>query len=309
MGEPIWYRAQIKNLGDEPVCLKGSGFSDAFWNHQKYLGDNFREKKGTWMELYGPDGRMIRPSFFWGPHNEFLFWESDWRQKHRDHPPGLIARVAKGFRLSLEHIHPVLRFAAEEYGVGWLEDRATRKTEWCGMEVFPGETVTTTPSVVARYREQKPYHLGLTDARIPLTASKAERDAYEELWKLHAGELEAIGRPPRKLDPYEPLRPIPGFRILDGYGTRKPGRHSLKAVYSTMKKLTPISAEEYLEEFRQELHLNPDKELKKKVEKEWAAKAPEEMRSIWKSRREAEDFNRTQAVYLESNPTDFEVLP
>ena len=297
IGEPLWYRLEMKNAGGRPMCV--GEWLENFWVDQMALEDNYKKKRGTYLKILDSSGKEVPLTFYWGMHGEFLFWTNARLRLPPKTPKGLLWR---GLEAIGEHIHPAF-FQIESLRLWYLLHSQDRETYFCPIELMPGQSVTASESVVAPIRKNG-QHMGLSEARIPPTATKAEREAYEKLWKIQARDL---GVPYDRFDPYNQPKPIPDHRILEGLNCDKPGKYRIVAVYDTFKRLPAVSVEEYLGPH----HSKPDPKdwYEAGVRKRWQEYSPADMERIRKERREVERFNREDAVHLESNTVEFEVVP
>ena len=292
IGEPLWYRLEMKNVGGQPMCV--GGWLNNFWVDQMALEDNYRKKRGTYLKVLDSAGKEVPLTFYWGMHGEFRFW-TDGTFKHPPKTPqGLIYR---GLNTIADHLHPVFFLM----GFADLLQSFRRETYHCAIELMPGQSVTASESIVAPIR-MNGQHIGLSDARIPPTATKAERDAYEKLWKIQAQDL---GVPYDRFDPYHQPKPIPDHRILEGINCKKPGKYRIVAVYDTFKELLPISAEETLKFYG----IDPSGKYGIETIREWQEKTPGDLDQLRQERLETEEFNKNKAVHLESNAVEFEIAP
>ncbi|MBI4677173.1 MAG: hypothetical protein HY748_06285 [Elusimicrobia bacterium] len=277
VGEKPWYLLRIKNLGYREVFIM-----DGFWINQAFICDNFQDKKRTYFEITGPDGKLLKPNCWleWGQHGEFNLWANDCG--------GELCNSMGGQR------GPT------------------------GMTVKPGETYTATPSVVAPLKDEEGW--GLRDARIRPDSTSAEIASAKELWKLQEQYQKEFGGVKRyQFDPMKPPQTVAGFRILDGFFIRKPGIHRMKAVYDSLRGLGPLSADEEIEQLRQTLGHEPFDKMKQEVRKEWGAMKAEDLEKRRKWRAEAERcdrdgfeddrFSDSPCVRVESNTVEIEVVP
>lgn len=137
--EAPWYLLQIKNVGYKKVVIH-----DDFWGEQVALSQNNHLQRGTYFEVVDPDGKLMKPVFYWGQHGEFSFWAND----------------CNGEICAFDHNRHIFY-------------KTLRR----------GEMLTATPSVVAPLKSSKGF-LGLRDARIPRGTSKADQEYYKKLWEL-----------------------------------------------------------------------------------------------------------------------------
>ncbi|MBI5210579.1 MAG: hypothetical protein HY927_11470 [Elusimicrobia bacterium] len=301
------------------------GLADKFWLDQDELKDNWREKAGTFFMVEGPDGRIVKPHFYWGYHGEYKFWTTDenqWKKYYETNPK-------KHWRLSQREwgwqrwfgtlrtkLSDPVRMLLFNPPTVWLEEKFGKKT-WEGVKILPGEEFTALGSAVAPYR--KTTFVGLADARITSDSTPGDREALKKLAKIYGEELKIMAGGSREVDPYGPKGPVyPGSRVLDAYVFRKSGLHRIKAVYRRNSQLEPLSMAE-------ELHNLKVKNLGEPVEEGERQKIIEKWRNMtivgkWfarKERREQEhvaarmglDSDNLKGFYIESNTVEFEVLP
>lgn len=300
-GERVWYRLQMTNLGSEPVAI-----DDEFWLDQSLLDHNTNSVgSGTYLKVYGPDGKLRRPGFEfdWGMHGEFRFWENDRDQGPPKNPPYLAERIVQFFW----NITPVWLHYTDSFS--WLYLKVERKTRRSRVEILPGQTVTAAPSKVAPIRRPDPRTLGVEDARIHPDVPPGQRKDYEALLKLQKDFVEGWGHPDIVLDPEKPhVLPHPGFRILEGYFFRRPGVYRIQAVHDTRTPLPPMNAEEDIEHHRRRHWMTISPEDEKYYRGEWAKKSPEKIGRIMAERNGIlrEDKNRQ---FVESDVVLLEVHP
>ncbi len=295
IGEPLWYRLEMKNVGGRPMCV-GESLKN-FWRDQMALEDNYEKKRGTYLKILDSKGKEVPLSFNWGMHGEFLFWTSGTIRLPPKTPKGLLWRVLETIG---DHIHPAF-YHIESLKLWYLIHSQERETYFCDIELMPGQSVTASESVPAPIREQG-RHLGLSDARIPPTATKAERKDYEKLWKMQARDR---GVPFDRFNP-DTIQPrIPGHRILEEHNCDKPGKYRIVAIYDTFKRLPPVSADEELKQYG----TDPSGKYGLKIIKEWQEKPSGDLDRLRRDRRKIEEFNKHEAVHTESNVVQFEITP
>lgn len=249
---------------------------DSFWRDQAFLGQNSDRRENTYFEVLGPDGIEVKPGFL-------MEWGS----------------------------HGEFRF--------WVNDCEgvichPNQLDGIAHDVGPGETFTATPSIVAPLR--KSTGTGLLDARVPPGATPAEIDAYQKLWKIQERGLEATDRKPYQFGLGKQPRPIAGYRILEGYHFRKPGKYRIKAVFDNRSWLTPVSAEEELRVHKEKYRREPDPETRAEIIAKWKRMSPKDLawyrrlRQDWEADLKRSPLGPSQDKYLiESNPVEFFVIP
>jgi hypothetical protein len=278
VGEKPWYLLRIKNLGYRKVFIR-----DGFWINQALICHNFDEKEGTYFEITGPDGKLLRPNCWleFGQHGEFDLWAND---------------------------------CGDELCNSMGGQRGPT-----GMTVEPGATYTATPSVVAPLRDER-RSASLLDARIKPDSTSAEIASIKELWKLQEQYQERFGGVKRyQFDPMKPPQTVAGFRILEGFFLRKPGIYRMKVVYDSLEIPAALSAEEEIENLRRRHGREPVEETKQSIIKEWNSMAPDELEQRRKWRVNDDQCNRdgfldergsliSVCVRLESNTVEIEVV-
>lgn len=73
VGESLWYRLEIKNVGWKTVEI-----DDPFWFFQRRILENQKRNHGTYVFVADSSGQVVRPSTIkFGMHGEFDFWTND----------------------------------------------------------------------------------------------------------------------------------------------------------------------------------------------------------------------------------------